>query len=441
MASIAMREQLTHGANGGMVAALMVETDVGSGAQMEVVVEEMEEVEEDSGKASGAAERLSALQKKAEALCRIQCWCRRGTLRRRWADKQKMAKQMALRILCWWRRTRRADKASSNIRHGWVVLESSKKTAPQPSSQPSGSSSSQPMVLADEEEEATQPQPVVAERVYELKGVDESYHPFVAGAVARYVQEWQSAECLRGILKQKAFNLTKKTKTAKKFVAPTEDVKCSINDTGFAACVRCLNEKPDCLFGEVVVNGRNGKEMLNHRKGGACAAKLAVTYIATGEPSKKRLTRTTPTEVVADLKLGTDWIYFDFPGLQGGLYKSSGKDMRSAATTAVFDWNVGGAGANSLPGWYHVSRLQEKPDDPENFERPISREDALTYLESGTLNMRRFLQRTIKKQRKEYDKQVAEAAAAAAAAALAAKEEALHTSRGEEAAETSSDGN
>ncbi|KAJ1380133.1 hypothetical protein B484DRAFT_412141, partial [Ochromonadaceae sp. CCMP2298] len=249
-----------------------------------------------------------------------------------------------------------------------------------------------------------------------LQGVDESYHPFVAGAVARYVFEWESAQCFRGILEKKPFNLTKKTKAAKKFVASTEDVKRGINDTGFAACVRCLNEKPGCLFQEVVVTGRNGKEMLNHRKGRACAAKLPVTFVATGEPSKKtgqkRMTRTTPTELVADLKLGTDWIYFDFPGLLGDLYRSGGKD--------------------------------EKPDEPEDFERPITREDALWYLECGTLNMRRFLQKTIKEQLKEYTKQVADAAAAAAVAALAAAalavQEAQHVSRGEEAEGSSSDG-
>ncbi|KAJ1386297.1 hypothetical protein B484DRAFT_410256 [Ochromonadaceae sp. CCMP2298] len=351
---------------------------------------------------------------------------------------------MALRILRWMRRMRRARVAVS-IRRDWVVLSKPvSPSVPEPVP-PLGSSSSRAMEVGDEVVEvATQPQPVVAGRVYELKGVDESYHPFVAGAVARYVFEWESAQCLRGILEKKAFNLTKKTKTAKTFVPPTQDVKWDINETGFAACVRCLNERPGCLFGEVVVNERNGKEILNHRKGGTCAAKLPVTYLATGAPSKKtgekRMTRTTPTDVVAALKLGTDWIYFDFPGLLGDLYRSGGKDVRSAATTATFDWNVGGTGTNSLSGWYHVSKIQEKPDDPEDFERPITREDALTYLVSGTLNMRRYLEKTIKKQHKEYTKQVAAAAAAAvAAAALAVQEEALHARRGEGAEESSSD--
>ncbi|KAJ1408382.1 hypothetical protein B484DRAFT_403563, partial [Ochromonadaceae sp. CCMP2298] len=251
--SIAMRDQLAHRRSGGMVAALAAETDVGSGAQMEVVVEEAEDAEE-AEEDIGEAERLSALEKKAEALCRIQCWCRLGILRRKWADK-KLVRLMALRILCWMRRMRRARVAVS-IRRDWVVLSKPVSPSMPEPVPPSGSSSSRAMEVGDEDVEvATQPQPVVAGRVYELKGVDESYHPFVAGA-------------------KKAFNLTKKTKTAKTFVPPTQDVKWDINETGFAACVRCLNERPGCLFGEVVVNGRNGKEILNHRKGGTCAAKL-----------------------------------------------------------------------------------------------------------------------------------------------------------------------
>ncbi|KAJ1417917.1 cyclin-like protein, partial [Ochromonadaceae sp. CCMP2298] len=110
-ASIAMREQLEFRKSGGMVAAIAAETDVGSGAaQMEVVVEEAEDAEE-AEEDNGEAERLSVREKKAEALCRIQCWCRRGTLRRKWTDRQELVRLMALRILCWMRRMRRARVA------------------------------------------------------------------------------------------------------------------------------------------------------------------------------------------------------------------------------------------------------------------------------------------------------------------------------------------
>jgi hypothetical protein len=86
-ASIAMREQLEFRKSGGMVAAIAAETDVGSGAaQMDVVAEEAEDAEE-AEEDNGEAEMLSAREKKAEALCRIQCWCRRRTLRRKWADR------------------------------------------------------------------------------------------------------------------------------------------------------------------------------------------------------------------------------------------------------------------------------------------------------------------------------------------------------------------
>ncbi|KAJ1380759.1 hypothetical protein B484DRAFT_440911, partial [Ochromonadaceae sp. CCMP2298] len=343
-----MRDQQAHRASGGMVAAIAAE---GSGAaQMDVVAEWEEGVEEAD---------MVRWRKMAEALCRIQFWSRRCILRRKWADRAELVRLMALRILCWMRRMRRARVAGKvSIRREWMRVEKPVSSVPAPVP-PSGSSSSGSMEVGDAEVEVvTQQQLVVAGKVYELKGVDESYHPFVDGAVARYVFEWESAQCLRGILEKKAFNLTKKTKTAKTFVPPKKEDKWIINETGYAACVRCLNERPGCLFAEVVVNGRNGKEMLNHRKGRTCAAKLPVTYQeATGAPSKKtgkkRMTRTTPTELVTDLKLGTDWIYFDFPGLLGDLYRSGGKDVRSAATTATFDWNVGGTGTNALAGWYH----------------------------------------------------------------------------------------
>jgi hypothetical protein len=73
-ASIAMRDQQAH--RGGMVAAIAAE---GSGAaQMDVVAEWEEGVEE--------ADKRRWL-KMAEALRRIQLWCRRCILRRKWADR------------------------------------------------------------------------------------------------------------------------------------------------------------------------------------------------------------------------------------------------------------------------------------------------------------------------------------------------------------------
>ncbi|KAJ1390718.1 hypothetical protein B484DRAFT_473548, partial [Ochromonadaceae sp. CCMP2298] len=79
LASIALRDQLSFRERGGMVASLTAETDVGSGAQMEVVYEEAEDAEE-------AKEDIEEAERE-EAVRRIICWCRRRILIRNWADK------------------------------------------------------------------------------------------------------------------------------------------------------------------------------------------------------------------------------------------------------------------------------------------------------------------------------------------------------------------